>query len=432
MVRDKNSKTGHIFIILTVAFLAAGSLFSDVFDNQGRIRRLTHSGNNSVHFPSLSDDGHWMLYVLETSTGEDITKSLRIMNVDTGEETELFEDGKWAAPEPYEGLALHLGTKPPMLSGNGQRAVIVLSLDQPENILDHYLAVLNTDGTGSKIFSFPIEALQEKDWEALDFAGNEWERISHYAVNSDGSRVACVMKGHLGPIRYGNAGALIFVDTETGEQKTVLAPDFNGLQWEWTSHPSQPLLGGGWAFGMNGSGDRILFGAQSSDDKLDYDLYLSDWEGTRVTKITDFKDRWFSLAELSQDGTKVVFFYTGKKKQGIGTYMIDSEGSELVYLKSSLSPKVDYYDMSGNGKYILYKYIYDGILLDCETGEGRVAFDQNTPGYVSGLVPMDIPKFPAFWGPRIMSLDAQRILISGIPEGKQDPEIFLLSFDAER
>lgn len=185
MVRNKNSKTGHIFIILTIAFLAASSLFSDVFDNQGRIRRLTHSGNNSVHFPCLSDDGHWMLYVQETSTGEDITKSLRIMNVDTGEETELFEDGKWAAPEPYEGLALHLGTKPPMLSGNGQRAVIVLSLDQPENILDHYLAVLNTDGTGSKIFSFPIEALQGKDWEALDFAGNEWERISHYAVNSE-------------------------------------------------------------------------------------------------------------------------------------------------------------------------------------------------------------------------------------------------------
>ncbi len=426
------NKTGHIFIALAIAFFVTGSLFPDVFDNQGHIRRLTHSGNNSVHFPCLSDDGHWMLYVLETANGEEIIKSVRIMNIDKGEEIELFQDGKWAAPEPYEKLSLHLGTKPPLLSGNGRRAAFVLSLGQPENILDHYLAVINTDGTGLKIFSFPIAILREKDWKAMDFAGNEWERISHFAVNSDGSRVACVMKGYLGPIRYGNAGAIVLIDTESGEQKTILAPDFNGKQWEWTSHPSRPLLGGGWAFGLSRSGDRILFGAQSSDDTLDYDLYLADWEGIRITKITDFQDRWFSLAEMSQDGTKVVFFYTGKKKQGIGTYMIDVERSELVYLRSPLTQKIEYYDMSGNGRYILYKNIYDGIVLDRETGAGQIAFDQNTPGYVTGLVPMDFPRFPAFWGPRIMSLDAKRILISGIPEGKRNPEIYLLSFETDR
>jgi Tol biopolymer transport system component len=427
-----NTKIGNISIAIIISFLMTGSLTSDVLKNRGRIKRLTHSGNNSVHFPCLSDDGQRMVYVLEVDNGGEITKSIRLMNIDTGEETELFQDRKWAAPNPYEDISLLVGTKPPMLSGNGRLAVFVLSLDQPENILDHYLAIINTDGTGFKIIPFPMEPLRGKDWKALDFKGNEWERISNYAVNYEGNRVACVMKGYLGPIRYGNASAIILVDTQSGEQKTILDPDFNGQQWEWTSLPSRPLLGGGWAFGMSGSGDRILFGAQSSDDTLDYDLYLSDWEGTQIKKITDFHDRWFSLAELSQNGKKVVFFYTGKKSQGIGTYVVDSEGFELEYLKSRLSPKIEYYDLSGNGQYILYKQIYDGLLLDLETREEGVAFDQKTPGYVSGLIPMDFPRFPAFWGPRIMSHNGERILLAGIPEGKRSPEIYLLSFETEK
>ncbi len=423
-----NKKIGNISIMLIVIIFMTGFLFSDVLKKQGHIKRLTHSGNNSVHYPCLSDDGQWMLYVLEIDEGEEIAKSLRLMNIDTGKETELFQDKNKTAPEPYKDISLLIGTKPPVLSGNGRVAVFVLSLDQPENILDHYLAIINTDGTGFKILSFPIEALQGKDWKALDFNENEWERISHYAVSSDGSHVACVMKGHLGPVRYGNASAIIMIDTRSEEKKTILAPEFNGQQWEWKTQPSRPLLGGGWAFGISGSGDRVLFGAQSSDDKLDYDLYVSDWEGTRVKKITDFQDRWFSLAELSQDGKKVVVYYTGKKKQGIGTYIVSSEGSEIEYLKSPFSPKIEFFDMTGNGKYILYKHIYDGVFLDLETGEGGTAFDENTPGYVSGLVPMDFPRFPAFWGPRIASHEGTRILLAGIPEGKKSPEFFLLSF----
>jgi len=426
-----NKKIGNISIVLIVIILMTGPLFSDVLKNQGHIKRLTYSGNNSVHYPCLSDDGQWMLYVLENDTGEEVTRSIKLMNIDTGKETELFLDKNMTAPEPYKDRSLLIGTKPPVLSGDGRVAIFVLSLDQPENILDHYLAMINTDGTGIKIFSFPIKALQGKDWKALDFKGNEWERISHYAVSSDGSHVACVMKGHLGPVRYGNASAIIMIDTQSEKKKTIFAPEFNGQQWEWKTKLSRPLLGGGWAFGISGSGDSILFGAQSSDDKLDYDLYISDWEGTLVKKITDFQDRWFSLAELSQDGKKVVVYYTGKKKQGIGTYTVSSEGSEIVYLQSPISPKVEFFDLTGNGKYILYKHIYNGVFLDLETGKGGTAFDKNTPGYVSGLFPMDFPRFPAFWGPRITSHEGTRILLAGIPDGKKSPEFYLLSFETK-
>ncbi|UCE42598.1 MAG: hypothetical protein JSV17_06490 [Candidatus Aminicenantes bacterium] len=422
-------KIGMISIVLIVIVLMTGPVYSDVFPNQGRIKRLTHSGNNTVHYPCLSEDGKWMLYVLEISNGEEITKSIRLMNIDTGKETELFRDKSKMAQEPYENISLLIGTKPPVLSGDGRVAFFVLSLDKPENILDHYLAMINTDGTGFRVFSFPIEDLQGKDWKTLDFKGNEWERISQFAVSFDGGHVACVMKGHLGPVRYGNASAIIMINTRNEEKKTIFAPEFTGKQWEWTSHPSRPLLGGGWAFGINGSGDRILFGAQSSDDNLDYDLYLADREGTQVKQLTNFHDRWVSLAELSQDGKKVVFYYTGKKKQGIGTYIVNLDGGEIAYLHSSISPKVEFFDLTGNGKYILYKHIYDGIILNLETGEEGIAFDKNTQGYVSGLVPMDFPRFPAFWGPHIMSDDGTKILLAGIPEGKKSPEFFLLSFE---
>ncbi len=426
-----NKKIGNITISSIVIFFLTGILSPDVFANQGYIKRLTHSGNSAVHNPCLSDDGRWMLYVLENADSKEITRSIQLMNVDTGEETELFQDRKIAAPEPYEEVSLLVGSKPPMLSGNGRVAVFVLSLDKPENILDHFLAVINTDGTGFMVYSFPIKSLQEKNWKSLDFKGNEWERISHYAVNSDGSRVACVMKGHLGPIRYGNASAIILIDTHSGEQKTILAPDFSENGWEWTGFPSRPLLGGGWAFSMDGSGDKILFGAQSSDDQLDYDLYISDWQGSQINKITDFHDRWFSLAEMSMDGEKILLFYSGKKKQGIGTYLIKTDTLELAYVESGQSPRVEFFDLSGNGQYILHKHIYNGLLLDIETGEEKIAFDKKTPGYVSGLVPMDFPRFPSFWGPHIMSNDGARILLSGIPEGRKNPEFYLLNLEAE-
>ena len=237
------------------------------------------------------------------------------------------------------------------------------------------------------------------------------------------------MKGHLGPIRYGNASAIILIDTHSGDQNTILAPELNEDQWEWTGFPSRPLMGGGWAFCMNGTGDKLLFGAQSSDDQLDYDIYLSDWEGNKIKKITDFQDRWFSLAEMSRDGEKIALFYTGKKKQGIGTYLLRSDATELEFAKSRFSPRIEFFDLSGNGKYILFKHIYDGVLLDIETGEEGIAFDKNTQGYVSGLIPMDFPRFPAFWGPHIMSHDGRRVLLAGMPEGKKNPEFYLLNFE---
>ncbi len=395
------------------------------------IKRLTYSGNNVASYPSLSDDGRRMLYVLEVKEEEKTTKVVMLLDVDSGTEKELFRSGTQMAPDPHTGTPLMLGSKPPLISGNGLVAVFSLSLGDPEKILDHYLCVVHTETAESKIFSFPIEALKGKDLNSLEFESPNWERISNYAVDKKGIRIACLLKGHLGPRRYGHPSGILLLDGSSGEQKTLLAPELNGTGWEWPDFPRRPLLGGGWAFCLSGDGTTLLFGAQSSEVKTDYDLYALEWSGEKIKRVTEFKDRWFSLADISDDGEKVVFFYTGRKKQGMGTYMVHTDGSGLKHLESKLAPRIELFDMSGDGRIILYKHVYKGMALDLVTGKESVVFDEETPGYQKGLIPMDFPGIPAFWGPRIMSFKGNRILLVGSPQGKNTPEIHMLQIDRE-
>jgi hypothetical protein len=421
----------QIAAIVSFFWIAVSPLSAEDTRNPGEIKRLTYSGNNAVHYPSLSDDGLWMLYTIEIKDQEETIKAVKAMNVQDGKERELFCDGKKKAPAPFEDIFLLVGSKPPVLSGNGRIAVFSLSLGEPANILDHYLAVVNIDGTNFRVIPFPNEALEGKNLKSLDFTSGNWERVSNYAVSSDGKRIACVLKGHLGPRRYGNPGGIILLDALTQKQRTILGPDFVGNEWKWLSFPRRPLIGGGWAFAMSGNGQKIVFGAQSSADKVDYDLYVVNWDGKKMRRITDFHDRWFSLADISRSGEKIAFFYNGRKKQGMGTYTVNGSDENLKYIKSRSAPRVELFDMSGDGQYILFKHIYRGMILNLKTGLEMVAFDESTPGYAKGLTPMDFPRIPAFWSPKIMSLKGDRALLVGPPQGKETPEIYMLSIDVK-
>ncbi len=412
-----------------VSSIIANTNMNELKSLRGEIKRLTFSGNNIVEYPCLSNDGRWMLYTIEVKEGEETEKAVRIMNLDDGKESELFRDGKRKAVAPFEDAFLYIGSKPPVLSGNGKVAIFSLSVGDPFHILDHYLAVVRNDGSEFWLANFPIDALEGKDIKSFDFTSGDWERLSNYAVSSDGRRIACALKGHLGPRRYGNPSGIVFIDLPKRQKRTILAPEFNGKEWDWPSIPCRPLTGGGWAFCMSGDGQRIVFGAQSSSGKIDYDLYSTNWDGQEIKKMTDFHDRWFSLADISHDGKKVVFFYNGSKKQGIGTYSINSDGTGLKLLESSVAARVELFDMSGDGQFILFKHIYKGMIFDLHTGQEMVAFDENTPGYLRGMIPMDFPRIPAFWAPKIMSFDGKRILLVGPPQGKQTPEIYLLKID---
>ncbi|MCJ7579519.1 MAG: hypothetical protein MUP98_03175, partial [Candidatus Aminicenantes bacterium] len=259
-----------IIPLLSTVFLFSLTIFPNEAGNpvlKGVIKRLTQSGNSSAHFPCLNDLGDKVLFILETENGEQLIKSIQILDVETGEKKELFRSGTKSAPPPFSDSFLDVGTKPPIISGDGQIAVFSLSLGKPAAIPDHYLAVVHTDGTSFKLFPFPIKALEEENLESLEFTSPDWERLSYYSINKNGSRIACVVKGHLGPNKYGNPSGIIVLDRETEIQNTLLAPDFVEKKWMWTDSPRQPLTGGGWGFGLSGNGQLIVFGAQSSTDK---------------------------------------------------------------------------------------------------------------------------------------------------------------------
>ncbi len=426
--------TKKIISLLSTVFLLSMTIFPYEAEEpvlNGSIKRLTYSGNNSVHFPCLSDLGDIVIYILETEEADGFTKSIQILNVETGEKSELFRSGTKSAPPPFSDCLLYVGTKPPIISGNGQMAVFSLSLGAPAEIPDHYLAVVHIDGSSFKLFSFPIETLESKDLKPYEFVDTDWERLSYYAVNSDGSRIACVVKGFFGPRKYGNPSGIIGLDMKTEKQHTLLAPDFVDEEWIWPDSPKRPLTGGGWGFGLSGNGQKIIFGAQSSPDKTDYDLYLMDWTGNNLTKITDFRDRWFSLADISHDGRLILFYYTGQKKQAIGSYLLQEGSEDIKFLRNSSGSRIEFFDLSGNGNYIAFLQGYSGKIFDTQTGLAYTVFDENTDGYAQGISPMDFPRFPSFWCPKIFNQAGDRVLLIGFPSGRISPEIYMLYLNKE-
>ena len=419
-----------ILAIIIFCTLHATSMTA-VDNTEGQIRRLTRSGNNVAKYPCLSSDGQTMLYTLEIKESGEEARAIKIMNLGDGTETELFRDGTQPAPSPFEEGFLRVGSKPPILSGNGKIAVFTLSIDGPLNLQDHFLAVLSTDGSEFWMTSFPIQNLVGVDLKSNEFKNGDWERVANYSLSADGKRIVCLVKGHLGPRRFGSASGIIFLDVATKKQTSLLAPEFKTDGWTWPSFPRRPSTGGGWAFCMSEDGQTVVFGAQSSDDPNNYDLYTVQWMSKDIEQLTDFNDRWFSLADITQNGQEVLFFYNGRKKQGIGTYRINRNGTGLIYLESHFAPRIEFFDMSGDGRFAIFKNIYQGKKLNLQTGEEIVAFSDKTEGYVQGITPMDFPHFPSFWRPQIMSTSGKEILLVGPPQGKDSPEIYLLTIDTD-
>ena len=76
---------------------------------------------------------------------------------------------------------------------------------------------------------------------------------------------------------------------------------------------------------------------------------------------------------------------------------------------------------------ILFKNIYTGMMLDLETNQEYIIFDESIPGYVKGLIPMDFPPLPSFWRPRITNRNADKILIIGPPVERESPDLYMVS-----
>ena len=421
------------FIIFTVKHSPCQESGNTVYRADSEIKRLTYSGEHWVGYPAISDDGKMITFLEEirdtsTVTGEIHTKKIvKAISSDGTDQRILFTDSTVHAPAPHQDSYLFIGTKPPRISGNGQKVIFTISLSAPADRKDHLLAMVNIDGSGFRTIAFKNEALSSVDWKNNKFESDAWERVANYDISDDGNLIACVLKGHFGPVGYGNPSGILVVNSDGSDQRTLLTPHFENDQWAWNEFPRKPLTGGGWAFAMSGDGKRLLFGAQASEETSDYDLYTMDVDGMNPRRITSFRDRLFSFADISDDGNRIVFFYSGKRGDGIGTYVMNSDGTGLRRLTSHIVNRIDYDDTADFGDKVYFKAPSGGVVMEVDQEYETLLFDRSTPGYVRSGVEMDFPSYPSFWAPDFVSRDGHTVLLSGVPKGKDLLEVYVLT-----
>lgn len=417
----------RLIISLVICLLPTGGT-SEVKRIPSRIIRLTYTHDGMVRYPSLSDNGDLLLYIHEIKDKKDplrITRSLRILEIKGGKEKILFTDGKLKAPSPYEGT-LVLGSKPPLLSGNGKRCAFTLALPSPFPYPDHFLGIMDIDGGNLQVVDLKIESLQSFNWRHIGFKGDSWARVAGYAMSQDGKRAACLMKGDMGKGCCGYPSGIVLIDTEDLTTKTLLAPQLEEGKWRWRGYPRNPLMGGGWVFNLSTDGELILFGAQASPKEGDYDLYIINRDGSGLRRLTTFHEPYVVLGHLSGEGAHLVFYYAGKGREGVGTYLLDLRGEGINHLRSRVTERLDYEGISGDGRYIFYSWDGRGMRYSLQGGEEVEIFSPQTPGYVRSGLPMTFPPYPAYFPSRISSFRGERVLIVGTPMGKGQPEVYLV------
>ncbi|MBW1803116.1 MAG: hypothetical protein JRJ85_20580 [Deltaproteobacteria bacterium] len=404
-----------------------------VYRADSEITRLTYSGSNWIGYPSVSDDGHLITFleqVRDTSfvPGKTyVRRMIKIIRSDGSDARLLFADSTVHGPAPYDDAFFMVGTKPPLISGNGEKVIFSLSLSQPAGMVDRYLGVVNGDGTGFRAMEFQNEALASVEWKDEGFTSDAWARVANYAMSDDGHRIACVVKGHAGPVSKGNPGGIILFGADESTYRTLLAPTLADGRWTWTGFPRNPLTGGGWAFALSGDGQYILFGAQSSEEKTDYDLYRIEINSEIVSRVTAFHDRLFSFADISDDGNIVTFYYAGKKLMGAGTYRVTAAGGNAQFVVAPPGEgRIDYDDATGTGEMMFYNTPRGAFSIDFKQDHNTLLFGPGTRGHVRSGIEMDFPSYPSFWASTFVSDDGQTVLLTGVPVGKDLVELYVL------
>ncbi len=225
----KKTNGFRLIIVLSLIIISGyGSSFGQIYTTS-QIVRITRSKDAIVKYPALSNDGEKLLYLSETRdplNPEVKIKSIKIINVDGTEEKVLFTDRTIKAPPPHDQSYFFCGTRPLKLSGDGTKAVFSLSINERYLLKDHYLGVINTDGTGFRAFELENVTLSHIDWQEKGFKDDTWGRISNYTVNNDGRRLVLIVKGHNGPRRFGFPSGILIIDSDGQNQRTLFSPTF--------------------------------------------------------------------------------------------------------------------------------------------------------------------------------------------------------------
>jgi hypothetical protein len=426
---------GRLERILIIALAACSmcALFLAGPYAQGRpegveLQRLTFSKDDVVSHPSMDEAGRLVVYrqeALDIEKGGK-TASIRVLDVERMISKVIFSDRTVQAPAPHDGQLLVCGTKPPVISGDGRKVAFSAGLGTPIFLDDHYLCVANSDGTDLKVIPIRNEELAAKDWKKLGFLSDEWRTISQYRISDDGQHIACLVKGHLGARDVSMPSGVLVVRSDGSGQRTLLAPKWKERQWSWEEgFPRNPFTNGGWVFELSGDGKKLVFGAQSSAEAEDYDIYLMALDGKGLEKIAAIRDRWIVRGDVSRDAKTMAFFYSGRKMEGMGTYALDFGKKGLHLLRSKATDRVDFREMSSDGRKILHRVQGVGLFAIGSDGSEIQIFDERSDQVQGIKGGVDFPSFPSFWGPRFVSSRGDRILLEALPVGKDRKEIFM-------
>jgi hypothetical protein len=413
-----------VFLMLIAWY--KGNVYGDIPLHEGRLTRLTVSKNDTVMYPSMDAAGKTVVYRQETldPKGQKIV-SIRLVRIEDLSKKILFVDGSVNAPPPHEGRALVCGTKPPVISGDGSTVAFTLTLGSPDFVDDHYLAVIKTDGTGLQILPVKNQTLVGKDLDRWDFEDDSWRTISQYRISNDGRHVACLVKGHMGAREISMPSGILIVASDGTATKTLLTPELQRKGWHWVDSPSRPFTGGGWIFDFSGNGKKVLFGARSSKVEESYDVYTMDADGGGIERLTNIEDRWFVRGDISDDGTIVCLYYSGGKLNGTGTYVAGFGSDDLRRLRSEITDRVDFEEMTGDGTRIFYRILGAGLAVQKADGSEYLILDERRMAPQGLKNPLDYPYFPSFWNPSFVSVDGGRMILEGVPTGKDRREFFL-------
>jgi hypothetical protein len=429
-----NGERGLSCLLAVLSFISIflmsipARIWGEVGYIKGEFVRITFTRDEVLKYPSMDREGHMVVYRSEkVDTKGEKRSSVEVISPGDKKPKLLFEEGRVRAPKPMDGHFLILGTKPPVISGDGKKVVFSLSLGAPLFIDDHYLGVVNTDGTDFRVIEIVNEEIKKGDFEKWGFTDNKWRTISQYRITDDGKTIACLVKGHMGGRKVSTTSAIVLVSSDGSSQKTLIAPRLEGEGWVWDGYPRNPFLGGGWIFDLTGDGKGLIFGAQSGPERTDYDIYFMEIDGKKIKKLTDIKDRWFVRGAISSDGKVFCFFYSGKKLNGIGTYILDSGMDKPIYLRSRIIDRVSFEAISGNGKRVFYRASEGGLAFtDLVNGNEGLIKQEGLNGPNGLREEVSFPSIPSFWSPRFVSMRGDKLLLEAYLGTKDKKEIFLL------
>ena len=130
-----------------------------------------------------------------------------------------------------------------------------------------------------------------------------------------------------------------------------------------------------------------------------YNIYKMGFYGENVTQVT--KTGYIANFRFTPDGLKIIYLmnYEGNKD----LYIINNDGSEEINL-TNLSARALNWDLSADGKKLIYSRDTTLFLLNLETGDLKTYIDRNTTH-------LDINNL--FWNPKFLA-GAERVVYMAI------------------